>query len=621
VSIYFIHPEITVGSNEIARKFFNACYGELEEHIDVVKIKSTSVLLSVSIEKSDSVVFFNKSNTDYNIAILNFLDNANNVEARIYPIALSEDLRIPPSIISKPQSYDVKDQLRRRSLSESNIATLGLSLARIIISRMQPTLMKEKLNMFISHRRKDGEELAAVIYEELVKRSEIAFRDLINITVGEEAQEIIERNLKKSDIILFLDTPKAGESKWIKKELKMALELNIPIVWIKFGGDECRAKLEIKPADKPHFISEGNISNGLSLELEFIDDIIHKAFTISRKSADLVLGKYSTIKNLTRANGYKVDVIDKYQMIYRLEVPRKNGKYPERPLIHFLQCYGRIPLQQDKERLVPILRDKCYDGNSQHNKFYDAVFLLSPIRGSDERFNTQYVIESFDEYIAYLDTMNKQNNNTKDKKKGVIISGAFPDCEPEYQQYLLDAIHSISQEILVRKGTLIFGAHPTFQTIIFGAGKQYRSDNYVSAIRMYVAKNFVTDMVIEDNKKNAQVIVTDNIDNNRDLSLTLMRKTMINDNDATAIICIGGKTKQGGHKPGVDEEIQLAKERGIPVFLIGSAGGRASEIASYYEENNSFSELNSLSYKENQELNNSMDYRLTAKKILDSIGL
>lgn len=55
---------------------------------------------------------------------------------------------------------------------------------------------------------------------------------------------------------------------------------------------------------------------------------------------------------------------------------------------------------------------------------------------------------------------------------------------------------------------------------------------------------------------------------------------MLSDPEAGALVVIGGKTSRGGHAPGIDEEIAIARERRLPVFILGSVGGRSSEIIS-----------------------------------------
>ena len=136
---------------------------------------------------------------------------------------------MPPTLSGKAQSFDVIEALRQRRLTEANITTVAYALARTIICRVQPTLSKEDMQIFISHRRIDGEELAALFYNEFRIRAENAFRDLIDIRVGEDAQEIIEENgglwsssvTKKTSAVLVGTNP---GSKYDK-----AKELNIPI--------------------------------------------------------------------------------------------------------------------------------------------------------------------------------------------------------------------------------------------------------------------------------------------------------------------------------------------------------------------------------------------------------
>lgn len=96
---------------------------------------------------------------------------------------------------------------------------------------------------------------------------------------------------------------------------------------------------------------------------------------------------------------------------------------------------------------------------------------------------------------------------------------------------------------------------------------------------------------------------------------------MIQDDEAMCMIVIGGKTKRPDISPGVDEEIELAKAAGLPVFLIGSAGGRTAELVSMLDKNGWKNRPNGMSKEFNHELMVSLDYGLLANKILDHIGL
>ncbi len=619
MNVYFIHPSLTIGNNEQADNFYDICYKEMEEHVEVVNVKSETVMLSIDIVPDDFVVFFNKTEQDYNSNFLIFLNDAVTNKAVFFPIAISKNHRVPPALCSKVQSFDVIDALRQRRLSDANITTVAYALSRIIICRIQPTLSKEDMQIFISHRRIDGEDLAALFYNEFKIRAESAFRDLIDIRIGEDAQKIIEENLKKSDVVVFIDTPKSGGSYWIKREISIALSLNIPIVWVKVGDTEHRTPLDVRPADAPHFHFNDATLSRISTDSSLIDNIIHKAFQISRESAKYIFDRIHLLKSIAKNNGMTLKRLDSRNMVYRIEIPRKSFRYHQKPIIQIVQCYGRRPKENERSNILPLLEGLGYVTHPEHGSYFDTTILLSPRKEDEVDNSVDFVTESFDSYLYYLEEYLNPEKHRNSNEKGIIISGVFPDCEPDYQQNLTDAVYSLTKSIFQSKGKVIFGAHPTFQHLIFDMGKMYRPDDYHDAIRLYVSKFFVTDVLIEEMSKNAKVFATDIIANNRNESLTLMRKQMISDDSAIALVCLGGKTKLGGHQPGVDEEIALAKSKGLPIFIIGSVGGRSSEIAQYYNEIGWTEKLNDLSIEDNIELMTSIDYKSLSNKILDSL--
>lgn len=621
MKVYFIHPNLTLGSNPQAETFFNVCFNEMEEHIVVTNVRSATVMLSIEVTTEDYVVFFNKTGQDYSEDFLTFIDSSVSTNAKIYPIALNGDCRVPPSSCNKAQSFDVVEALRQRKLTEANITTVAYSLSRIIISRMQPTISKEDMQIFISHRRLDGEDLAALFYCEFRSRAENAFRDLIDIKVGQDAQEIIEDKLKNSDVVVFIDTPKSGESYWIGRELSIALSLNLPIIWVKVGDLENRAELKVKPADKPHFTISDDEIGEISDNPGLFDEIIHKAFRISRDSAKHVFDQLHVLKEITKNNGLLLKKLDTKNMIYKIEIPRTGYRYYQKPLIQLIQCYGRRPKEDEHSRMLPLIEELGFVNHPEHGPYCDTAIILSPINDSEVNNQNYLVTESFSSYISNLENFIDPKTHSPHDKRGIIISGAFPDCEPDFQQCLTDAVYSLTQTIFQRQGTVIFGAHPTFQHLIIDMGKIYRKDDFHDAIHLYVSKFFATKGMINELKKHATVKDTDTVDDNRNKSLTLMRECMISDNEAIALICLGGKTKAEGNQPGVDEEIAIARSKGIPVFLLGSVGGRSAELAKQHNEAGWTDKLNDLSIEENIELMTSIDYKSISLKILNSLGL
>ena len=126
---------------------------------------------------------------------------------------------------------------------------------------------------------------------------------------------------------------------------------------------------------------------------------------------------------------------------------------------------------------------------------------------------------------------------------------------------MTNAVHCFAKAILDKGGVVIFGSHPTFQHMILDLAKRQRPDDYISSIHMYISKYYAAQAGIDELTAQATVYAIDDIENDRIMSLTAMRQAMIGDTDAAGIIVLGGKQ----HK-GVDEELKLAREKGLPAF-------------------------------------------------------
>lgn len=86
----------------------------------------------------------------------------------------------------------------------------------------------------------------------LVQAKELTpFRDVVNVKVGDAAQEVIDERMENSDVFIFLHTARSGESDWILKELRFALLRQIPVLWVQIDNADVNI-LKIKPSDQPH---------------------------------------------------------------------------------------------------------------------------------------------------------------------------------------------------------------------------------------------------------------------------------------------------------------------------------------------------------------------------------
>lgn len=622
IQAYIINPSVTLTDNVIATNFFNALKDELDRNVGATPVSSEMAMQTLRPNSDDVLVFFNRPDQNYPDYFIDFIHYTSASGCAVFPVAVSEAHRVPPEIVSNHQSFNVQEQLRQRNLVQSQVETVGIVMARLVISHLQPTMSYNDMYLFLSHRRSDGENIAGAFHDQLRVRMHQIFRDLNRVLVGENAQEIIIQNLQNSDAVIFLDTPRCGESEWVKRELQIALSMNIPIVWVRVGQDDGRAELKLKPTGEPHFRLDLDPAC-VDVDSQLVDGVIQQAFEISRQFAKNVFSYLRRIRFMADKGDIRLKEVSLPYMTYQIEVPRRGLRYAERPMTHMVGFYGRRPQNRDQQAFLENLSRLGYEPHPELGAYYDAAVIVAPIASqinqpSDER----HFIDSGDEYISILERYVQSTvQPVHSVRRGIILSGAFPDCEPEYQQHVTDAVHACAQAILDRGGKLIFGAHPTFQHLIFDMAKQRRPQDYTNAVHMYVSKYYVSDAFVLENQNHATVTATDDVENDRAKSLTVMRQRMIGDSEVAGMIVIGGKKQRPNIPPGIDEEIQLARDRNIPVFIIGSAGGRAAELASKIETEGWASKPNQASTQFNHELLVSLDYNVLVDKILDHLGI
>ena len=579
-TVYLIAPELTLRTSPVASSFFHAVHGTLQEFISVSVLRNVSQLLSTQPDAGDAVVLFNREDADYLDRVIQFLQMSAREGAKVLPVAISVKARRPPAASGVAQSFDLPEQLRQRALGESQVETVAKVFARQVLSTLKPTLVTEPMHLFLSHRRLDGEDLAAGFTRLRTTSTDAAFRDLYDVRMGEDAQEVIDARLSESDAVIFLDTPRSGDSPWIAKELRGALQFGIPIVWVEIGPKEGRVPLKVKPADTPHFTLPDINPLAQQIPIEMVEQIVHEAARIHHRDyVDRLFSEFLRLQDLANAHGIQLKQIDPQKMLYCLTLPRMQERYKQRPLTHLLQLFGRTPTKRDIVEFSGCAADKGYQAHPAHGHPYDSAILLAAIPPKPTPLLDDAGVHT-DSISDYVTEIERATTRPVAAGRRIVLSGAFADCEPEFQQNMTSAVHSVSEAALRSGVGLSFGAHPTFQFLIFDLARRIRPDNYRRALRMYVSKFFVTEAAIAEFRNDAEVIPTDSVDGDRAQSLTRMRHAMLNDPEVGALVVIGGKTSRGGHIPGIDEEIAIAREKGIPVFIVGSVGGRSSQIIS-----------------------------------------
>lgn len=559
----------------------------------------------LNMQKDSLIIVFNEHamNEDKENGCIEFLLKAIEKKIEIWPVAIDQNSRKPQGIISKKQSYDVWEQLRSRKLDERYLKTIAKVFSRKIIARTFPTCYCENGEVFLSHRRIDGEEIAAQIYDKMVVQSKetTPFRDVVNVKVGDEAQEVIDREMEKSDIFVFIHTPAAGESDWILKELRFALLRNIPILWVQINDPDIDA-LKLKPSDKPHLKYQLEDFEKEESIVHIVDEILQKAFELIMDRSNQVLGYIETIENVF---GEQLEVVSQEKMIYHVSAVRKGYHYPQRNIEQYYQIFGRTPTLDDARKLkaelnivdadsIAIITNRVVTCSVQEMVVFDAI---------------QDFCYHWSKYMA--------EEREEEKSMEIIISGAFPDCDEIYKQSLTDAL-VLFAKVIIRGGyQLTFGAHPTFQELFFDVAKEIEPKKYKNMLNMYISKWFLEDSDERRKEFNdkCKVFVTDKKED-RLSSLSEMRKVMIQRDEVKAVICLGGKIKKNREEEGMREEIALAREKGIPVFVVGSVGGCSAVVAKEYE-NNGFVGLNDAAEELNLIFMKDIDYFGMAQNMLN----
>lgn len=563
------------------------------------------VRCKLNMQKDSLIIVFNEHamNEDKENGCIEFLLKAIEKKIEIWPVAIDQNSRKPQGIISKKQSYDVWEQLRSRKLDERYLKTIAKVFSRKIIARTFPTCYCENGEVFLSHRRIDGEEIAAQIYDKMVVQSKetTPFRDVVNVKVGDEAQEVIDREMEKSDIFVFIHTPAAGESDWILKELRFALLRNIPILWVQINDPDIDA-LKLKPSDKPHLKYQLEDFEKEESIVHIVDEILQKAFELIMDRSNQVLGYIETIENVF---GEQLEVVSQEKMIYHVSAVRKGYHYPQRNIEQYYQIFGRTPTLDDARKLKAELN--IVDADSI------AIITNRVVTCSVQEM---VVFDSIQDFCYHWSKYMAEERE-EEKSMEIIISGAFPDCDEIYKQSLIDAL-VLFAKVIIRGGyQLTFGAHPTFQELFFDVAKEIEPKKYKNMLNMYISKWFLEDSDERRKEFNdkCKVFVTDKKED-RLSSLSEMRKVMIQRDEVKAVICLGGKIKKNREEEGIREEIALAREKGIPVFVVGSVGGCSAVVAKEYE-NNGFVGLNDAAEELNLMFMKDIDYFGMAQNMLN----
>lgn len=591
MQVFIVDPHLTMTDVFHADEFNREVIKQLREYgVEFYEVTNKNITRRRSQLSGDAIVILYNEHCvsdDATDEVQVLLKKAIEKNAQIWPVAIDKSTRAPMEVISDKQSYDVWEQLRCRDLDERYIGTIAKIFSRKIIARVFPTCYCEEGEIFLSHRRVDGEDITAKIYDKMLVQAKEStpFRDVVNVKVGDAAQEVIDEVMESSDVFVFIHTLKSGESDWILKELRFALLRQITILWVQIDDADINI-LKVKPSDKPHLKYRAEEFNNDEQLTIIVDTILQTAFELVMNRSNQILGYIDLIENIF---GNKIEVVDKGKMIYHISVARKGYHYPQRNIEQYYQLFGRTPTLDDAKKL-----NKCLSGNE-----VDSIAILTNrVVASSIRDNV--VFDGIQDFCYHWNRYMLETKKRGEKME-IVISGAFPDSDEIFKQSLTDALILFAKAIIRNGYELTFGAHPTFQELFYEIAKDISPQNYKDKVNMYISEWFLSGEPEREKeyREKYNLFISDKKD---DLpqSLSEMRKKMIQRKQVKALVCLGGKIKSNKKEEGIREEIELAQELNIPVFVVGSVGGCSSEVAleykcsGWHELNNASSELNQI---------------------------
>lgn len=609
--VIFCEPQLTMQTVDNANAFFASCREILDTYVTNRLYISTDFqmaqLLEDAADANDIFIFFNSEKGAYQKNFLKLIKKYADVQSRIWAIAMEKnpECRRPPEPVSDKQSFDVSCRNENRNPLKNNMRAIAQIFARKIIAQTLSPLYRDEVLYFISHRRIDGEHIAAKLADELkhLTRERNVYRDVVHVEVGDDAQKDIDINLAMSDVLIFLQTEEAQNSPYIMKELCYALIYDIPILWIQIDNAPY-SNMEIRPGERPMLCYKSEEFDCQERLIEITDEIEETCFQLIMNSSNQVFSHIECLRDLDDAK--KIKLIGDKNAILAYEIEYKEQTkdiYDKGIKKHYIQCFGRNPQKSDIDRFIQKVKQ------AQTYEKSDRLFLLSNHGQRKKSIGDAKVTEeNFDDYIMNLE--NVSGVKRKKRNKRIILSGAFPDCDEIYKNSLLEAVLVYSREIIKNGYTLVFGAHPTFQKLIFDIGTLYASDLRYS-IEMHMDKAYLPEYNLEELEETCTLILSD--------GLQEMRENMICIQKSELLICLGGKIKEDKAEQGVDIEVKLARHVNLPVALVGTVGGRSSEYAYEMIQKDAWSELNPWDKDLNESLFYNVNHRLMIRRLLNAI--
>jgi len=215
----------------------------------------------------------------------------------------------------------------------------------------------------------------------------------------------------------------------------------------------------------------------------------------------------------------------------------------------------------------------------------------------------------------------------------IWLSGSVPDAvEPADAERIAKFVRMFARSAFAQGFTIVHGSHPSITPVLLDEARLFHDRTGAKApLKLLVSEFFVRDSdrvhggtANEGAPYVEPAVVIPAVPRDalgerraRDRSLTLLRRELAN--QAHVIVAVGGNWWKGKNQPtGVPEEIELARDFRLPLFLLGGLGGATAAYLGQHPEYLAICQ-NGLSDAENLQLASTTDIEWIVGTILRTI--
>lgn len=402
-------------------------------------------------------------------------------------------------------------------------------------------LLKEKLQIFISHAKKDGRNIAKLIKTFIDNDIKLDnFFDETDIQSSDSWKHALEENVDNS-LFLFVYSDNYGHTVWTQQELIWAKQKKVPIVGIDVLAKE----------DKRVFPYIGNVKMVKLLHsVGNIEHLCNETFSMqTNHNIRLII------------NALLKEALDHYIFVEMYKGFNNDFTIHSRP---------------------PELLDMC---TGEPNKY--VIYPDPPLMQEEQR-----ILESCSESKMITPLLFEGKVETNKKISISISESKDLDEQGMSSEHIHMLMVELARYLFIKNNTLLYGgdlgykSEFNFTQLLVNLLKSYNASyNEKKKIINYAVKPFCDFIDKKIKTQYLDVISFQEVGEDCELSeidkvaknLTQMREIITKEMDIK--IAVGGKiTGFSGFYPGVLEEVYLAIKSDKPIYLIGGFGGISKKI-------------------------------------------